>query len=109
MLVSSMEASLPGPLSGSLRAPLSAGHRFQGHSYPFSEPWGCWHTFCRAPAQPRVGATPSEPLPPPDGPLCLGTCSNSRPQPPTQMEPGPAPSPGPHRDHMQGMQRAWLW
>lgn len=73
-------------------------------------PGGYWHTSCRAPAQPGVGAAPSGPNHSlPDSPLWLGACSNSRPQPSTQMEPGPAPSPGPHRDHMEGMQQAWLW
>lgn len=40
VLVSSMEASLPGPLSGSLWAPHSADHCFQGYPHPFSDLWG---------------------------------------------------------------------
>lgn len=49
MLVSSMEASLPGPLSGSLHAPHSAGHSFQGHPHPFSDPRGLLAHFLQGP------------------------------------------------------------
>lgn len=82
--------SPPGrPLSRGLCDPRSGGH-----PHPSSDPLGQLVCLLGSPAPPGVGAAPSGPshyLP--EGPLWLGTCANSRPQPSTPREPGPAPSP----------------